>query len=288
MKIDLKDLQEKIRVLLKTEIKEIIINVRNHNFDFVEEKFDGDSATVADIKISNLLNEKLSRLLPDSLVIEEESFNKTVFEQIKKYKYIWVVDPIDGTKAFRTPGNNEYCCAIALLDKGKPLLSSVYAPELEWGKEKGCLFEARADEVGAFLNGKGIYCNKEIDFMQITCINHVHRDTELNEREERIANLCGKIEKIRAYEGHSTLVQYCMVILNNGGQIFTRREANIWDVIQGAYIVEKAGGVVMYENGQSILPIDFNLLESKEKGNKLLVPFNIACSKHYFHVLVVS
>jgi len=33
---------------------------------------------------------------------------------MKTTKYIWVVDPIDGTKAFRTPNNNEYCVGIGL------------------------------------------------------------------------------------------------------------------------------------------------------------------------------
>ncbi len=76
----------------------------------------------------------MKKLLPDSIVINEENFKEDVYEQMKITRYVWVVNPIDGTKASRTPGNNEYCIAVALLDKLNPVLSVVYAPEYEFGE----------------------------------------------------------------------------------------------------------------------------------------------------------
>jgi 3'-phosphoadenosine 5'-phosphosulfate (PAPS) 3'-phosphatase len=279
--INLKEIQEEVKKLLIGKIKEIIINARNGSYDVVEEKSDGDSATVADIEISKILNQELPLLVSNSIVLEEESFNFKVYERIKSAEYIWVVDPIDGTKAFRTKGNNEYCVAIALLQRGNPILSSVYAPEYVVDGNNGCLFEARDDENGAYLNGKLISYMTTTNANYIKCINHIHRDTELNADEMRISNIFGVSEKIRAFEGHSTLVHYCLTIIDDQSKVFTRREANLWDVVQSAYIVKKAGGVVMYKNGESILPVNYDILTFKEDGNKLLFPFNIACPKEY-------
>lgn len=278
----LKNLRDKIKKILLTEVKNIIMTARNENMIVVEEKGNGDSATIADIKIGQLLSKLLIELLPNSIVINEEDFNEEEFEKMKTAQYIWVVDPIDGTKAFRTPGNNEYCVGIGLLDNLNPVLSLVYLPEYEFNGEKGLLFEAIDTEDGAKLNGRKILVTEKDRLSDLLCINHIHRDTELDETEEKISRCCARREKIRAYEGHSTLANYALVVADDLNRIFTRRNANLWDVEQSAYIVEKAGGTVFYNDGTDIFPLDINRLNVKvdENGNNfLIIDSNIACAK---------
>lgn len=59
----------------------------------------------------------------------------------------------------------------------------------------------------------------------------------MSEIENKISSKCEKKEMIRAYEGHSTLANYVLVVSDNLNRIFTRRSANLWDVEQSAYIV---------------------------------------------------
>ena len=144
------------------------------------------------------------------------------------------------------------------------------------------MFEAIDTEEGAKLNGRNILVTDKDDLSKLLCINHIHRDTELNEIEEKISSKCGRIEKIRAYEGHSTLANYALVVADDLNRIFTRRNANLWDVEQSAYIVEKAGGTVFYNDGTDIFPLDLNRLKVKidENGNNfLIIDSNIACAK---------
>ena len=115
-KIMLEELRNNIKDILTSEVYEIIMDARTKNMIVVEEKGNGDSATIADVKIGKLFSQKLPELLPGSIVINEEDFTDEIYEKMKTTKYIWIVDPIDGTKAFRTPGNNEYCVGIGLLD----------------------------------------------------------------------------------------------------------------------------------------------------------------------------
>ena len=278
----LESLRDKIKEILLSEVKDIIMTARKENMIVVEEKGNGDSATIADVKIGELFSKILPEILPNSIVINEEDFSEQVFEKMKTTRYIWIVDPIDGTKAFRTPNNNEYCVGIGLLDNLNPVLSLVYLPEYEFNDEKGLMFEAIDTEEGAKLNGRNILVTDKDNLSELLCINHIHRDTELNEIEEKISSKCGKREKIRAYEGHSTLANYALVVADNLNRIFTRRNANLWDVEQSASIVEKAGGVVFYNDGTDIFPLDLNRLNVKvdENGNNfLIIDSNIACAK---------
>lgn len=207
----LEELRDKIKAILLGEVREIVFKSRNGEMEVIEEKAEGDSATNADIEIGKIFVNELREMLPNSIVINEEDFNEKIFEKVKITRYIWVVDPIDGTKAFRTKGNTEYCIAICLLDNLKPVLSLVYAPEYEINGETGLLFEAIDTEDVAKLNDKRIEVDSDINLNKIKCVNHIHRDTELNEIEKMISVMCKESEKIRAYEGHSTLVNYALV-----------------------------------------------------------------------------
>lgn len=275
--MELEQLSEKIKNIMLGKVKDIVFETRNGNMTIVEEKKDGDSATNADIQIGQLFVKELKAMLPGSIVINEEDFNEVVYEQIKTTKYVWIVDPIDGTKAFRTQGNNEYCVAVALLDNLNPILSVVYAPEYELGNNKGLLLEAIDTIKGAKLNGKVIEVDNNISIENLKCVNHIHRDTELNEVEKTISEMCKETEKIRAYEGHSTLVNYALVSADRLQRVFTRRGANIWDIVQSAYIVQKTGGEVYYQDGRNIFPIKIDDLEFRD--NKLIMNFNIASAK---------
>lgn len=278
----LEELRDKIKETLLTEVKEIIMSARNDNMVVVEEKGNGDSATITDVKIGELFSKMLPEVLPNSIVINEEDFDKEVFQKMKTTQYIWVVDPIDGTKAFRTKGNNEYCVGIGLLDNRQPVLSLVYLPEYEMNGEKGLMFEAIDTEEGAKVNGRKILATDKDNLAELLCINHIHRDTQLNEIEDKISSKCGRKEMIRAYEGHSTLANYALVVADNLNRIFTRRNANLWDVEQSAYIVEKAGGTVFYNDGADIFPLDLDrlYLRTDDNGNNfLIIDSNIACAK---------
>ena len=106
-------------------------------------------------------------------------------------------------------------------------------------------------------------------------VSHIHRDTLRNETETKIAKLFENNETIRAYAGHSTLAQFAEAAIDTN-KVFTRRGANIWDIIQSAYLIQKNGGEVFYENGENIFPLSPEKLSFKD--NHLVMPFTIACS----------
>ena len=266
----LNKLETEIKKILLGEIKNIINSTREEMI-VVEEKLDGDSATIADIKIGEIFDEDLPKLLPGSIVIQEESFNEEKYELALKTKYVWVVDPIDGTKAFRDVNNMEWCVGVCLLEDLNPILSVVYIPE-KW-MDGPYLISANKYREGIYNFGKQFKQNNSV--LEYKYVSHIHKDTERNEVEKKIAKLFKNNEIIRAYAGHSTLVQFAEVAINNN-KIFTRRGANIWDIIQSAYLIQKNNGEVFYSNGQNVFPLNPQVLEIKDKH--IIMPFTIASS----------
>lgn len=266
----LNHIENEVLKILQTEIKDIIVETRK-NMVVVEEKSDGDSATIADIKIGEICDTKLPQLLKDSIVIQEESFNEDVYKKALKTQYVWVVDPIDGTKAFRDSSNAEWCVGICLLDNLNPILSLVYIPE-NW---LGDAYLISANKFRDGLNNFGKPFESLNNLESYKYVSHIHRDTERNEVENKIAELFENNETIRAYAGHSTLAQFTEVAVDTN-KVFTRRGANIWDIIQGAYLIQKSGGEVFYESGENVFPLNPEVLNFKD--NHLIMPFTIACS----------
>ncbi len=108
-------------------------------------KPDGTPVTEADIKVDALLAGMLRARRPTYGWLSEESQD----DQTRTARdYCWIVDPIDGTRAFSL-GRSQWCIAAALVLRGRPVLSAIYQPVPE-------LFFAAKLGDGAKLNGKAI------------------------------------------------------------------------------------------------------------------------------------
>jgi len=80
--------------------------------------------TEADIALDTFLKNHLSDLLPEAAWLSEETAdNPTRLDQ----RCVWIVDPIDGTRAFAT-GHPDWAVSIGLALDGRPVLGVIYAP----------------------------------------------------------------------------------------------------------------------------------------------------------------
>lgn len=87
-------------------------------------KSGGSPVTEADIGVDTFLRVRLSALLPEAAWLSEE----TVDDALRlSHRFVWVVDPIDGTRAYMS-GAPDWAVCVALLDAGEPILGIVHAP----------------------------------------------------------------------------------------------------------------------------------------------------------------
>ncbi len=90
-------------------------------------KPDGSEVTEADIEIDSLLKTELMAARPSYGWLSEETPDT---EDRLSRDRIWIVDPIDGTRAFIN-GDSEWCVAAALVCAGRPVIAAVYCPMAE-------------------------------------------------------------------------------------------------------------------------------------------------------------
>src|SRR3982074_828840 len=78
----------------------------------------------ADIRVNDLLENKLRSATPDYGWLSEESADDE--ERLGK-RLVWIVDPIDGTRGYLA-GREDWCVSVALVDNGSALLGAGFAP----------------------------------------------------------------------------------------------------------------------------------------------------------------
>lgn len=94
----------------------------------VERKGDQTPLTEADMAAHEVIDDGLGVLTPELPVLSEESAD-VPFEERRRWRRYWLVDPLDGTREF-IKRNGEFTVNIALIDEGEPVLGIVYAPVL--------------------------------------------------------------------------------------------------------------------------------------------------------------
>ncbi|MET0428769.1 MAG: inositol monophosphatase family protein, partial [Microvirga sp.] len=105
-------------------------------------KAGGSPVTEADVAVDTFLKVRLSEIEPRAAWLSEETTDDPVRLDSD---LVWIVDPIDGTRAFLS-GHPDWSIAVALLAQGEPVIGFVFGPVLD------ALYEASAGG-GANLNG---------------------------------------------------------------------------------------------------------------------------------------
>ena len=136
--LDLEAELDLARKLVK-EAEEPILSRFQRRIEVVKKR-DNTPVTVADREAEALVRSRLAELRPDHGVIGEEHG-----VHLPQARFQWVVDPIDGTKAF-IHGVPLFGTLLALLDGGKPVVGVIHMPAL--GES---LWAAKGR--GAWLNG---------------------------------------------------------------------------------------------------------------------------------------
>jgi len=110
---------------------------------------DNSPVSEGDIAVNNLLRTRLTQLAPGAGWLSEETEDDLPGRAMAT---AWIVDPIDGTRAYIT-GRADWTISVALVDAGHPVLAALYAPATDE------MFLAARGE-GATRNGAAIHADR--------------------------------------------------------------------------------------------------------------------------------
>jgi myo-inositol-1(or 4)-monophosphatase len=80
-----------------------------------------------DIAVDALLKERLTAIMPDAGWLSEETEDDPARLAARR---VWIVDPIDGTRAF-IAGRPDWTISVALVEGDRPIVAALYAPVSE-------------------------------------------------------------------------------------------------------------------------------------------------------------
>jgi myo-inositol-1(or 4)-monophosphatase len=218
--------------------------------DFKVKESQSSIVTQADLKSDALISRFIRERFPSHNIISEESG----FSNMKS-GYTWVIDPLDGTSNFAS-SIPWFGVLIAFFENSIPVMGGAYLPVTDQ------LYFAEKDK-GAVLNGKPVSMKKNNGLRNsLFSFNVDFTDNEkvLNDSISIYKNLVSSVRNIRCT---NSLVDFLYVAEGKFGgviNLFTR----VWDIAALGLIIEEAGGVMRYVNGENII---FRLDEKIKEAN---------------------
>lgn len=217
-----------------------IMEVYNNTIE-IEYKDDKSPLTQAD---KNAHNAIVKLLDPTNVPVLSEEGQHLDYDERKGWEYLWVVDPLDGTKEF-IKRNGEFTVNIALIKNGEVIMGVIYVPVLKtlyFGLEGMGSYKISDTKEGVSVeldqlmrDAQKLPIMEERPFTMVGSRSHMSDETKLY------------FEKIRKTYPNAQVIskgsslKICM-IAEGSADIYPRFAPTMeWDTAAGHGIVKQAG-----------------------------------------------
>jgi len=201
----------------------------------VRTKPDRSPVTTVDLEVNRILHDMQRREFPQDGWLSEESPDDPAR---LTHARVWIVDPIDGTKALvnKMP---EFCISVALVERGAPVVAAILNPSTDE------LFTAVRGG-GLCLNGTRVTLSLTHDFNPVIMVN------AWEFRNDRWSTLA---EIARCRPMYSIANALSLVAAGRVQAALTIEPENEWDLAAGVLLIEESGGTISDGAGK---PFVFN------------------------------
>jgi myo-inositol-1(or 4)-monophosphatase len=204
----------------------------------------GQVVTAADLEVDRLLHEALIGAFPDDAWLSEERAD----DQARLHRRrLWVVDPIDGTRAF-VSGLPEFTISVALLADDLPVLGVVANPATgEW-------FEAERT-CGAWQGAVRLRASTHDTLAGGRLLSS---PTEMRRRD-----WLALLPEVVFTDLSSLAYKLALVAAGRFDGLVSRRASHDWDVAAAQLLISEAGGQLSGADGS---PLVLNRRELRHTG----------------------
>ncbi|MDF0675971.1 MAG: 3'(2'),5'-bisphosphate nucleotidase CysQ [Nitrospira sp.] len=199
----------------------------------ITQKPDHSPVTSADLAVNQILLSRLRSAFPLDGWLSEESPDE--LERLRKTR-VWVVDPIDGTKAFIS-GEPEFCVSVALIQGGQPVVAAIFNPS--------------TDELFTAIRGGGLHLNDRLITPQNPRGSRQPL-VALSPWECEIGRFASLVPVMSSPPIRS--IAWALGLTANGriDGAATLEPENEWDVAAGTLLIEEAGGIIYDGSGRGL------------------------------------
>jgi myo-inositol-1(or 4)-monophosphatase len=194
------------------------------------EKKGGTPVSDADIAVDGILRGRLGGARPDYGWLSEETEDDRIRLVRRR---AWVVDPIDGTRAF-LDGLPHFCQSVALIEDGRPIMAALFNPAANE------FYEASVGQ-GAKLNGQPIQVStqSQIAGCRMAAFAPMFRHPAWREA----------WPEMDIIQRDSVAYRIALVASANVDAAFGLNTKNDWDLAAADLIVTEAGGIMTSHDG---------------------------------------
>lgn len=200
-----------------------------------EYKNDKSPVTIADKEVEYAIKEIIRNHFPEHGFLGEESGTSETTSE-----YMWVVDPIDGTKNY-TRNIPLFATQIALMHKDEVVVGVSLAPEID---ELATSYKGG----GAYLNGKQVHVSDVAKVEEAYVSYGGLKYFKKRGLERGILDLTS-----RAYYSRGIGDAWSYHLLARGAMdVMIEADTKIWDICAVSIIVEEAGGKITDISGSKL------------------------------------
>jgi 3'(2'), 5'-bisphosphate nucleotidase len=196
----------------------------------IETKKDNSPVSNGDLKVNELITNKIQKLTPKIPIVSEETVDLNIKN---KAKIFWLIDPIDGTKEY-IAGKDEYTLNAALVINTVPVLGLVGVPKknrlfYSYGPGQSYLIEA-----GKI---KKINCEKKQPKGKVVALSSVVKPSDLILNKLKEYNVSSIVKMASSYK-------FCVIATGEFDIYAAKERANEWDYAAGHAVAQNAGAII--------------------------------------------
>ena len=208
-----------------------------------------DPVTLADLEVNELIINRINQKYQDTNwgILSEENF-KIESNYSNNFDWLWVLDPLDGTKDF-IQGTKNYAMHLALNYKKRPFIGIVLLPEkdelwISYGEKLWC--ENRNGSI------------KKQNLSETNILEKMTLVTSKNHRNEKLKNLIEKINFIRTIEMGSIGCKVASIVRGESDIYISlslpgKSAPKDWDFAAPEAILKAAGGSITNIDNEELI-----------------------------------
>tara|TARA_B100000575_G_C23032708_1_gene594541 strand:+ start:218 stop:1123 length:906 start_codon:yes stop_codon:yes gene_type:complete len=220
----------------------------NNDSKFVKFKNNNEPVTIADLEVNKLIINRINSKYPGIKwgFLSEENFKEDTYQDFD-HEWLWVLDPLDGTKDF-IQGTGNYAMHLALNYRNRPFIGVVLIPERNelW-----------------ISNGENLSCEnksghqKNISLTRNKTLQQMTIVSSKNHKDKHLENLLSKITCKNLITMGSIGCKIASILRGESDLYISlsdpsKNTPKDWDYAAPNAILKAAGGVITNLNNEEI------------------------------------